>query len=192
MNRDETLTQAGALINGQRMQDYGDPAKNFADIAKLWSPILGRDIHPWQVALCMAQLKIARIFKTPNHEDSWVDGVGYLALGSELAAVPGEPSEITLMKSGTGDTLAWLQPPLRTLRVGDEVKGDTYEALPVGTFVNDPDDPDEGPLTRRENGLWSKNAGERGERRSWPRVIVSLPEDSEPLRVLDGNREVRA
>lgn len=85
MNRDEALSGAGELINGQRATDYGDARTNFADIAKLWSPILGIEIEPWQVALCMNQLKVARLFKTPSHEDSWMDGIGYLALGCELA-----------------------------------------------------------------------------------------------------------
>lgn len=85
MNRDEALSGAGELINGQRATDYGDARTNFTDIAKLWSPILGIEIPPWQVALCMNQLKVARLFKTPSHEDSWMDGIGYLALGCELA-----------------------------------------------------------------------------------------------------------
>lgn len=172
MNRDETLAKAGELINGQRHQDYGDASKNFDDIAKLWSPILGIEVEPWRVALCMAQLKIARIFKTPDHEDSWLDGVGYLALGSELAAgAEAEP------------TTRW--------KVGDLVDGEGYGELPVGTVVNDPDDPSEGLITRHDDGNW-------GERDDWgwkpflPRVIVTLPEGVEPLRVLDGNREVRA
>ena len=85
MSRDEALSGAGELINGQRATDYGDAGTNFADIAKLWSPILGIEILPWQVALCMNQLKVARLLKTPSHEDSWMDGIGYLALGCELA-----------------------------------------------------------------------------------------------------------
>lgn len=85
MNRDDALSGAGDLINGQRSRDYGDARTNFRDIAKLWSPILGIEVEPWQVALCMNQLKVARLFKTPTHVDSWMDGVGYLALGCELA-----------------------------------------------------------------------------------------------------------
>ena len=85
MNRDEALSGASELVNGRRAADYGDARTNFRDIAKLWSPILGTEFEPWQVALCMSQLKVARLFKTPTHVDSWMDGIGYLALGCELA-----------------------------------------------------------------------------------------------------------
>ena len=89
MNRDQVLAKAGELINGQRAEDYGAVKRNFEDIARLWSPVLGTKVQPWQVALCMAHLKAARIFKTPSHEDSWVDAIGYLALGCELAPLEG-------------------------------------------------------------------------------------------------------
>jgi hypothetical protein len=85
MNRDEILTTAEQLINGPRAKDYGDAAENFQRIADLWRPVLGADVTPEQVALCLAQLKIARLISSPAHEDSWVDACGYLALGGEIA-----------------------------------------------------------------------------------------------------------
>jgi hypothetical protein len=51
----------------------------------LWEPILGVPVTPEQVALCMNQLKVARLIKTPGHRDGWVDGIGYLACGGEIA-----------------------------------------------------------------------------------------------------------
>ena len=44
MNREEILDTAGDLINGDRAKDYGDAHKNFQDIAKLWSVILGTEV----------------------------------------------------------------------------------------------------------------------------------------------------
>ena len=85
MNRDETLTTAAALINGDRAKDYGDASVNFQRIADLWFPIVGY-VTPAKVALMLAQLKVARLIQSPTHEDSWVDACGYLALGAELAA----------------------------------------------------------------------------------------------------------
>ena len=38
-----------------------------------------------QVALCLAQLKIARLIQSPEHPDSWVDLAGCAALGAEVA-----------------------------------------------------------------------------------------------------------
>lgn len=85
MNKVETLRAAKELITGDREVDYGEAARNFADIASLWSVVLGIEVQPWQVAACMSQLKLARAIKSPSHEDSWVDMAGYVGLGAELA-----------------------------------------------------------------------------------------------------------
>lgn len=192
MNRDQVLTQAGELINGQRAQDYGDPSRNFADIAALWSPILGQEIHPWQVALCIAQLKIARIFKTPTHEDSWVDGIGYLALGSELAVEEAVEAAAIRAKLAPGEVVAELaQPDECAFRVGGKVKNGDYKVLPVGTIVTGANPA--GEMVRLPDGRWSDGKDTWSPRSLCAtRTIVLLPGDPEPLRVLDGNREVRA
>lgn len=85
MKRVETLMSASDLICGQRQEDYGTPQQNFGNIAKLWSVVLDKKIEPWQVALCMAQVKAARLISSPTNTDSWVDMAGYVGLGSELA-----------------------------------------------------------------------------------------------------------
>lgn len=84
--RSEILAEADRLINGDRQAAYGPPAENFARIAAGWSVILGREISPAQVALCMAWLKIARLSNGP-HADSYVDGAAYIALAAELDGV---------------------------------------------------------------------------------------------------------
>ena len=81
----EILERAIALITGDREEDYGEAHKNFADIAALWSVVLGVDVQPWQVAACMSQLKLARAIKTSTHADSWIDMAGYVGLAAELA-----------------------------------------------------------------------------------------------------------
>ena len=85
MNRADTLPTAEQLINGDRARNYGDAATNFQRIADLWTPILGVTVTSEQVALCLTQLKIARLIQSPTHEDSWVDAAGYIALGGEIA-----------------------------------------------------------------------------------------------------------
>lgn len=84
--REVTLTTAASLVSGDRAKDYGDAAESFTRLAALWSPILGVDVTPEQVALCLTQLKVSRLVVTPAHADSWVDAAGYIALGSEIAA----------------------------------------------------------------------------------------------------------
>jgi hypothetical protein len=83
--RSSILATANDLINGQRAKDYGDAAENFQRIADLWRPILGIDVTPEQVALCLTQLKVSRLITSPTHQDSWIDACGYLALGGEIA-----------------------------------------------------------------------------------------------------------
>ena len=71
------LTEAEGLINCDRQKAYAHPWDNFSQTAALWSPILGVEVTPEQVALCMIQVKISRLCNTPDHRDSIVDTAGY-------------------------------------------------------------------------------------------------------------------
>ena len=86
--RETMLDHAGALILGAREEDYGKPSVNFGNIAERWSQHVGVKLEAWQVALMMADLKIARMATTQKyHHDSAVDLIGYAALTGELADV---------------------------------------------------------------------------------------------------------
>jgi len=75
---DPTLaTEAIGLVTGPRQAAYAHPQVNFSRIAALWSPILGVEVTPEQVGLCMVQVKIARQLHA-HSRDSVVDAVGYL------------------------------------------------------------------------------------------------------------------
>ena len=83
--REEMLAAAGALITGEREEAYGKPQRNFRHIAERWSQHVGFELEPWQVALMMADLKIARMASLCNyHHDSTLDIIGYAALAGEL------------------------------------------------------------------------------------------------------------
>ena len=84
------LQDAAGLVSGPRQADYGPPEVNFARIARLWSPVLGIAVEPWQVALCLAQLKVARLIQSPDHADSAIDMAAYAALAGQLAIKEGE------------------------------------------------------------------------------------------------------
>lgn len=95
MNRQEVLVKASALIDGARHRNYGPANKNFDDIARIWSVL--RDGSPDEVvfngvdvAMFMIATKLARLMKSPNNPDHWVDIAGYAALGAEIATMSGE------------------------------------------------------------------------------------------------------
>lgn len=71
------LQKAHILIYGDRQAEYGGALKNFQDIADQWSVTFGIPVTPDQVAICMIQVKLARLMKSPDHIDSWVDVAGY-------------------------------------------------------------------------------------------------------------------
>jgi len=84
IGRQHILKSAGDLIDGDRAKDYGDAYVMHARIAAGWSQILGIDVAPHQVALCMVFLKISRLVESPDHADSYVDLVAYGALAGEI------------------------------------------------------------------------------------------------------------
>lgn len=77
--RPTVLGKASMLIYGARERDYGKASENFANVAKMWSVILGgKEVTPLQVCLCMDALKTCRLINQPLHEDSLVDKAGYV------------------------------------------------------------------------------------------------------------------
>ena len=78
------LKTAEELINGPRAKEYGPARKNHERIAKIWSIILEQEITPEQVVACMVGLKLARLTEDMTKDDSWVDIIGYAALGGEI------------------------------------------------------------------------------------------------------------
>lgn len=65
------------LVTGDRQAAYGHPSRNFQETADLWSVVLGIQVTPEQVALCMVQVKIARELHN-SKRDNLVDAIGYL------------------------------------------------------------------------------------------------------------------
>jgi hypothetical protein len=83
MEKKPLLQRANETINGPRQQDYGNKLQNFAQTAMLFHGVLapkllpGQEISPEDVALLMIQLKISRLSKSPDHNDSILDVAGY-------------------------------------------------------------------------------------------------------------------
>jgi hypothetical protein len=68
----------------ERQLHYGPPEDNLSRIAKRWSLTLEREVTPQQVALCMIDVKLARLIHDPGHRDSIMDLAGYAACLNEI------------------------------------------------------------------------------------------------------------
>jgi hypothetical protein len=90
MNKDREyfLKTAESLINGPRAKEYGPAKLNHQRIADIWTILLrcklSEEITPQEVVACMVGLKLARLAEDIGKDDSWVDIIGYAALGGEI------------------------------------------------------------------------------------------------------------
>ncbi|MFA5897845.1 MAG: DUF6378 domain-containing protein [Hyphomicrobium sp.] len=91
-----------------RNEAYGTPEDNFERIARRWTvhlvnigklPInafeIGFVISPADVALMLADVKVARIENDPKHVDSWIDIAGYAACGAECEKIAIDESPLS-------------------------------------------------------------------------------------------------
>lgn len=86
MSKGHDMLLDAARVVAERGRVYGDAASNMATTAQLWSIVLGVDVTPEQVALCLVQVKVARLLVTPGHADSALDIAGYAAILRETQA----------------------------------------------------------------------------------------------------------
>ena len=80
-----TFLDQTAHVLRDRRSTYGDPRQSMAAIAARWSITLGHPVTPAQVALCMIDLKLARLVRNPRHLDSIHDVAGYAAVLCEVS-----------------------------------------------------------------------------------------------------------
>ena len=83
MSRENILQEADKITDGDREKCYGSPLHDFTRVAKLWSVILGAEVKPEHVALCMIQIKISREINK-HKRDNLVDIAGYARVLEKL------------------------------------------------------------------------------------------------------------
>jgi hypothetical protein len=76
------LNEARAVIQDRGM-DYGHPTDNMSRTASLWSAYLEMPISDYQVAMCLALVKVARSMETAK-VDNYIDGAAYFAISGQL------------------------------------------------------------------------------------------------------------
>lgn len=70
------LDRAKEIVYQDRQTMYGDPLPSARRTAAMWSAILGTEVTPQQVILCMVAMKISREVGG-HHPDHIVDIAGY-------------------------------------------------------------------------------------------------------------------
>lgn len=82
MTRPMILTEAEQVLES-RAAAYGPASASLDKIAARWSQILGCEVTPAQVVLCMIDLKMVRLSHDAGHRDSLLDVIGYAVLMAE-------------------------------------------------------------------------------------------------------------
>lgn len=85
--RVKLLSQASALVDGDREEEHGEFDSNAMNIARYWNTHLGTSdtfITPQDVPIMLALMKLARSIQKPEGMDNYRDAAGYLALAGEL------------------------------------------------------------------------------------------------------------
>ena len=83
MKTEDALKTARDLIMGPRAKTYGDKIVNHANIAKLWTAYLDKEITAHDAAVMMALLKVARTKFGKPTSDTYVDAAAYMAIAGE-------------------------------------------------------------------------------------------------------------
>ena len=83
MTGEELLQHVAAVVRDRR-RTYGEPELLFARVAERWSQVIGTKVTATQVALCLVDLKLARLTVDPAHLDSLIDAAGYIACLREV------------------------------------------------------------------------------------------------------------
>jgi hypothetical protein len=83
------LDKVKEIVSGPREKEYGDKTANHNRIATLWNFWLQQRpqqeyLSPYDVAMMMLLVKIARLMQTPGHQDSHIDIAGYVAIMEEV------------------------------------------------------------------------------------------------------------
>jgi hypothetical protein len=82
MNAGDFLNEARATIQDRGM-DYGHPTDNMSRTASLWSAYLEMPVTDYQVAMCLALVKVARSMES-SKVDNYIDGSAYFAISGQL------------------------------------------------------------------------------------------------------------
>lgn len=79
----KVLDEAAEII-GERGKSYGGVEECFTEISLLFSRTTGRMLSPYDVAMLMVCVKLARMNQSPGKRDNYLDCINYLSFACEL------------------------------------------------------------------------------------------------------------
>lgn len=85
--RVKLLSEASALVDGDREVEHGSFDENAMTIARYWNAHLctsDQFIKPNDVPIMLALMKLARSIQKPEGMDNYRDAAGYIALAGEI------------------------------------------------------------------------------------------------------------
>lgn len=89
--RKTVIEAATRAVMTDRNTEYAPPEQNFQRIADLWNTYLeGREITPYDTAIMMVLVKVARAMTSPHQIDHVVDIAGYAACAADVLPVVDE------------------------------------------------------------------------------------------------------
>tara|TARA_R100000329_G_C7612487_1_gene217407 strand:+ start:1155 stop:1439 length:285 start_codon:yes stop_codon:yes gene_type:complete len=74
---DKTIEEKG--------KDYGKPLSFFSTLAVMYSEMIGKTITTNQVIAMFMVMKSLRAYNNPDHQDSFLDAMGYSKIGLDIA-----------------------------------------------------------------------------------------------------------
>jgi len=84
MHHTNILADAAAMLQ-KRGADYGSVEDTFDRACIIFEAMTGSAISPWQGAMFMQAMKMARIRTSATKADNYIDGVNYLAFAGQFA-----------------------------------------------------------------------------------------------------------
>lgn len=84
MKHNEIMQAASALV-APRGSVYGPIDKNHEQIARIASELTGHPLDAHDILMIMVAVKLARLARTPDHLDSYLDALNYLSFAGEIA-----------------------------------------------------------------------------------------------------------
>jgi len=89
MKHIDIITEAMTLL-APRNAVYGSVKENHERIARIATEMSGKELKAVDVAMVLVAVKLSRIAQSPDHVDSYVDAINYLAFAGEFATDAGE------------------------------------------------------------------------------------------------------